>query len=44
MGRHVVDSSVILKWVLGGEREAGRDKALALLNARAGVRKDGAAL
>lgn len=33
MGRQVVDASVILKWVLGEEREAERNKALGLLNA-----------
>ena len=32
MGRHVVDASVILKWVLGEEREAEWNKALGLLN------------
>ncbi|MGC9196606.1 MAG: type II toxin-antitoxin system VapC family toxin [Syntrophobacteraceae bacterium] len=32
MGRRVVDASVILKWVLGEEREAEWNKALALLN------------
>lgn len=33
MGRHVVDASVILKWVLGEEGEVERNKALGLLNA-----------
>ncbi|MGA3117202.1 MAG: type II toxin-antitoxin system VapC family toxin [Syntrophobacteraceae bacterium] len=32
MQRYVVDASVILKWVLGDERESDQDKALALLN------------
>ncbi|MGC8493012.1 MAG: type II toxin-antitoxin system VapC family toxin [Syntrophobacteraceae bacterium] len=32
MGRHVVDASVILKWVFGEEQEADRNKALGLLN------------
>jgi predicted nucleic acid-binding protein len=31
MLRYVVDASVILKWVLGDERESDQDKALALL-------------
>lgn len=33
MQRYVVDASVILKWVLGDERESDQDKALDLLNA-----------
>jgi len=33
MDRFVVDASVILKWVLGDERESDQDKALDLLNA-----------
>ena len=33
MKGYVVDASVILKWVLGDEREADQDKARELLNA-----------
>ena len=33
MRRYVVDASVILKWVLGDERESDQDKAMKLLNA-----------
>jgi len=33
MQRYVIDASVILKWVLGDERESDQDKALDLLNA-----------
>ena len=33
MQRYVVDASVILKWVLGDERESDQDKALNLLKA-----------
>lgn len=33
MRRYVVDASVILKWVLGDEREPDQDKAVNLLNA-----------
>ena len=33
MRGYVVDASVILKWVLGDEREADQDKARELLNA-----------
>jgi len=33
MERYVVDASVILKWILGDEREPDQDKALGLLNA-----------
>ena len=33
MDRYVVDASVILKWVLGDERESDQDKAMGLLNA-----------
>jgi len=33
MDRYVVDASVILKWVLGDEREPDQDKASALLHA-----------
>jgi len=33
MRGYVVDASVILKWVLGNEREADQDKARGLLNA-----------
>jgi predicted nucleic acid-binding protein len=40
MQRYVVDASVILKWVLGDERESDQDKALGLLNAWAEGRSD----
>jgi len=33
MERYVVDTSVILKWVLGDEREPDQDKAMGLLDA-----------
>lgn len=33
MKRYVVDASVILKWVLGDEREADQDSAMELLHA-----------
>ena len=33
MRRYVVDASVILKWVLGDEREPDQDEAVKLLNA-----------
>ena len=33
MRSYVVDASVILKWVLGSERESDQDRAMALLNA-----------
>ena len=40
MDRYVVDASVILKWVLGDERESDQDKALDLLNAWVGGRAE----
>lgn len=40
MDRYVVDASVILKWVLGDERESDQDKALELLNAWVGGRTE----
>lgn len=33
MDRYVIDASVILKWVLGDDREPNQSKALGLLNA-----------
>jgi predicted nucleic acid-binding protein len=32
MERYVIDASVIVKWILGDEREPDQDKALGLLN------------
>jgi predicted nucleic acid-binding protein len=40
MDRYAVDASVILKWVLGDEREPDQDKALDLLNAWVGGRAE----
>ena len=40
MDRYVVDASVILKWVLGDERESDQHKALDLLNAWVGGRAE----
>jgi predicted nucleic acid-binding protein len=40
MDRYVVDASVILKWVLGDERESDQKKALDLLNAWVGGRAE----
>ncbi|MFZ2446610.1 MAG: type II toxin-antitoxin system VapC family toxin [Syntrophobacteraceae bacterium] len=40
MDRYVVDASVILKWVLGDEREPDQNKAMDLLDAWVGGRAD----
>ena len=40
MDRYVVDASVILKWVLGDERESDQDKAMDLLDAWVGGRAE----
>ena len=40
MDRYVIDASVILKWVLGDERESDQGKALDLLNAWVGGRAE----